>query len=362
MTTVTTRYSRGFRTFGRITRRIDDSMVTICDAATGQERFTLGGRASAVVSMAFSPDGRQIVGQQIVSGSEDAIVTTVKTSDAETGKETLTTKARTTGVGIVAFSSDGRRIISRSYNTVNVWDAVTGKEMFTIKVDRDAVLSVAFSQDGRRLVSGGRDGKVKVWETATGKETLISNGYPNDVLSVAISPDGRRIVSGEGCLEYTVPGSSDYALKIWNTATEDSLTLNWNTAKEDSLMFPGLSDWVLSVAFSPDGRRIVSGNLGGIVEVWDAASGNNTLTLKGHNGVSSVAFSPDGQRIVSGECGLLSSIWAPEGLGFDDRGGNAHAQGADDERFERGFQPGWPADRLGQRERHDEGLGRGEWQ
>jgi WD40 repeat protein len=56
------------------------------------------------------------------------------------------------------------------------------------------------------------------------------------------------------------------------------------------------------VAFSPDGRRIVSGSHDNTVKVWDAATGQEMLTLERQMSVFSVAFSPDGQRIVSG-CG-----------------------------------------------------------
>ena len=55
------------------------------------------------------------------------------------------------------------------------------------------------------------------------------------------------------------------------------------------------------MAFSADGKRIVSGSEDKTVKVWDAATGQEVLTLKGHTGqVTSVAFSPDGKRIVSG--------------------------------------------------------------
>ena len=58
------------------------------------------------------------------------------------------------------------------------------------------------------------------------------------------------------------------------------------------------------MAFSPDGKRIVTGSGDKTVKVWDAGTGQETLTLKGHTGmVSSVAFSPDGKRIVTGSCG-----------------------------------------------------------
>ena len=66
---------------------------------------------------------------------------------------------------------------------------------------------------------------------------------------------------------------------------------------------------VLSVAFSPDGKRIVSGSWDHTLKVWDAQSGQETLTLKGHAGdVRSVAFSPDGQRIVSGSWGFRGKL------------------------------------------------------
>ena len=54
------------------------------------------------------------------------------------------------------------------------------------------------------------------------------------------------------------------------------------------------------MAFSPDGQRLASASHDGTVKVWDAATGQETLTLKGHTGVvSSVAFSPDGKRLAS---------------------------------------------------------------
>ena len=67
---------------------------------------------------------------------------------------------------------------------------------------------------------------------------------------------------------------------------------------------------VYSVAFSPDGKLIVSGSLDRTLKIWDANSGQELQKLTGHTDlVLSVAFSPDGQRIVSGSADKTLKIW-----------------------------------------------------
>jgi len=114
--------------------------------------------------------------------------------------------------------------------------------------------------------------------------------------SVAFSPDGKRLVSGGGTFNGPVRCQ---VVTVWDTQTGlEILALKGHTA------------YVTSVAYSPDGKRIVSGSSDNTVKVWDAVTGQNTLTLRAHTGgVSSVAISPDGQRLASGGGDKMVKIW-----------------------------------------------------
>jgi eukaryotic-like serine/threonine-protein kinase len=256
----------------------DDRTVKVWDAATGREILTLKGHSQPVASTACSPNGKWIV-----SGSGNfphlANPGELKVWDATSGQQTLTLKGHTNAITSVAWSPDGKRIVSGSYdNTVRVWDAANGQETLTLKGHLGRwVTSVAFSPDSKRVVSGSWDKTLKVWDAARGQEALTIKGQSLSVTSVAFSPDSKRVVSG----------SWDKTLKVWDAARG-----------QETLTIEGRSH---GVAFDPGGNRIASGSDGKTVKVWDAASGRTILTLKGHSQpVISVAYSPDGKRIVSG--------------------------------------------------------------
>jgi WD40 repeat protein len=105
---------------------------------------------------------------------------------------------------------------------------------------------------------------------------------------VAFSADGKRLASA----------GEDKTVKVWDAQTgQEQLTLK------------GHADRVYSVAFSPDGKRIASASWDMTVKVWEAQTGQEQLTLKGHAGrVHSVAFSPDGKRLASAGDGTVR-LW-----------------------------------------------------
>jgi outer membrane protein assembly factor BamB len=130
------------------------------------------------------------------------------------------------------------------------------------------------------------------WAQVNGQEKIRAlNGDRGVVYCVAFSPDGKRIVSG-----------SVNGLTVWDADTGQAV-----------LGLNGLLLNVTGVAYSPDGKRIVSGSQSGFMgfdqnlKVWDADTGQEVLTLKGRRGP--VAFSPDGKRIVCGGRDNTLKIW-----------------------------------------------------
>jgi WD40 repeat protein/energy-coupling factor transporter ATP-binding protein EcfA2 len=125
------------------------------------------------------------------------------------------------------------------------------------------------------------------------KVPITLGGHEREVNSVAFSPDGKLIVSGSG----------DNTVRLWD--------IEGNAVGQP---FQGHEDYVKSVAFSPDGKLIVSGSYDKTVRLWDIEGNPVGQPFQGHEDyVKSVAFSPDGKLIVSGSRDKTVRLWDIEG-------------------------------------------------
>src|SRR5262249_51377069 len=122
------------------------------------------------------------------------------------------------------------------------------------------VRTVAVSPDGERMVSGGNGTPVRVWDAATGRVSVDFTGHTTVVFAAAWHPDGRRIATAGSV-------GRQAAVKGWD-ASEGRVDFAISVGQDSS------AGPYQVVAFSPpDGRYLVTGQLEGAVQVWDARTG-----------------------------------------------------------------------------------------
>jgi len=139
----------------------------------------------------------------------------------------------------------------------------------TLSGHADSVSSVSFSPDGKRIASGSSDKTVKLWNAESGQLLKIIYNA-GSVSSVCFSPDGKLIASNYIEIDWAMSdvwNNNDRAIKLWNADNGELV----KTLSDD--------DYVTSISFSPDGKRIVSGNNNNSLRLWDIETGKQQLTI-----------------------------------------------------------------------------------
>jgi RNA polymerase sigma factor (sigma-70 family) len=185
-------------------------------------------------------------------------------------------------VASVAFSPDGKRLASASWdNTLGLWDVATGRRLRTFRGHNDFVTCVLFTPEGRKLVSAGFD-NIRVWDAETGKE-LRQFPHSGGVWQVALSPDGKSVAA-------LGPTDVKRHIALWDIATG---------ARAGELDFDGNFDGAMSLAFSPDGKQLLSGG-DRVLRLFDVGTGKQRDLFGAGAQTRRLAFSPDGKTFAVG--------------------------------------------------------------
>ncbi|MBT5708030.1 MAG: hypothetical protein HOI66_17085, partial [Verrucomicrobia bacterium] len=326
-----------------------DKTARIWDSFTGEQLQIFQGHDGVLSWAEFSPDGAKIltvssdntayqpflnpIGQPVYAdGGPRYGDQSVRVWSIKDGSTQAILKGHTNQLTSAHFSPDGKHIVSSSHDrTAKIWDLKTQKIIHTLNGHEASVLSTIFSPDGRSVIttSAGSDNQfmiqenqttewtmsvisrsrhekwiARIWDVATGEEKtrlknrsrqggLLSFESGKSRAEVAFSSDGRLLVSASADPKNTC---------IWN-ARSGRLKHELQGHRHD----------VLSAVFSPDGQMVVTASADHTARLWDVLSGNELAVLSAHDGpVLSAAFSPNGKRVITTSADKNARVWDVE--------------------------------------------------
>jgi WD40 repeat protein len=260
------------------------------------------GHEEGIWAVAFSPDD-----STILTGSSDK---TARLWDLN-GNTLQVFKGHEDMIWALSFSPDGKTILTGSMDkTARLWD-IHGNVLQVFEGHEGSINSVAFSPDGKKILTGSWDKTVRLWNLK-GTQQQVFLGHDGYINSVGFSPDGKSIVTG----------SWDKTVRLWD--------LQGNVLQ----VFKGNERYVSSLAFAPDGKSLITvssgislslpGSEDNTACLWDL-KGNLLQLFKGHEGnINSVAFSPDGRSVLTGSWDRTARLWEIKKTHKEFQAGNSY--------------------------------------
>jgi WD40 repeat protein len=310
-----------------------DRTGRLWDARTGAPRGVLP-HPAAVRALAFDP-----AGARLATSSGDR---RIRIWSVERGWLLAALEGHLDGTDALEFSPGGELVLSASRDgTARLWRSGTPGLVRQLGGE-EPLLSATFSGDGRRVLTYSRTGRARVFDAATGaaiadfrggQELIDPTRFVSSLAArvvPALDHDGRRAAIPVGprvviievdsgrqiaALDHPEPvafvryapdggwlasGDIDGVVRIWDLAQRQAREL---TAEKGSP--------VGAIDISRDGRRLAWSDERGMLRVWDLAAGRLIYSTQSHSAnVTAVAFSPDGQRVATGGFSRPIKIWS----------------------------------------------------
>ena len=241
-----------------------------------------------VNSVQISSDSRQVV-----TGSEDMTVRIWKLS----GEPVKTLECGMQSVVMLQPLPDGKHLVVGGYNGAAVYSLETGQREFPLGPKEYWNGTLSINSNGQYLAASFRNGTVQIWDLKSRQAVTCLSRAGNKLYAAAITPNGKRCFTG----------TEEGAIFAWNLDTDPAAP---NTVKE----FPQAhSQWIRSIAVSPNGELLASGCWGGRVILWWPDGSIKAHCSGPGKNVYSVAFDPAGTQLASADNTGLIKIWDTAG-------------------------------------------------